>query len=406
MNLTQIATLLNETIVPNIFGAGLDSTTPITITEDLRNVVEIGKKLADMTADDVKNYMKDLAVGVYKTYCDTRKYKDESYGLFMDEIEYGGCLQRVKCKLFSATDTPILTLDNANNPAGETGTDYLDGKYWGAVWDSRIYSNDTGFQVRYSLSAEMFKKSFTSAEGVARLIAMIEAAGDNTLRVEINGLARSVLRKLALTAYQGSRVIPLFTTYNTQMSLTSSDPGYIDLTNWTQSVSFKLWVQTKILELRKYVTDFNKKYGNGDVETFCPEEDTRVWLLTEFAAEEDVALSSVYHKELVSGLGDYQTVNYWQNGTPDLLPVIASGSLHDQIKERVKDAGVGVLDDVVTIDHVVGIIADRESAFITTKLIKTTSQYNAVGDFQTMYHNEVRSWAVDPRNCAVILTLA
>ena len=143
MTLTQIATLLNNTIVPNLFGQGLDSTTPITITEDLRNVVDIGKALANMTADDMKNYMKDLAVGVFDTFVDTRSYKDESYDLFISEIEYGGALQRVKAKLLKASDSNILTLDNANNPAGGSGNevDYTDGKFYGTEWNSRIYKN-------------------------------------------------------------------------------------------------------------------------------------------------------------------------------------------------------------------------------------------------------------------------
>lgn len=405
MNYNKIATLLNNTIVPNIFGQGDSSGTPITIAEDLRNVVDIGTALANMTADQVKNYMKDLAVGVFDTYCDSRSYKDESYDLFMSEVEYGGAIQRVKAKLFTAKDTDILALDNAYNPAGGSGNEvsYLDGMYWGGQWNSRIYSEDTSFQVRWSLSTEMFKKSFTSAEGVAKLVAMIEAAVDNTLRLEINGLARGVLRKLILNAYQGSRYIQVFTLYNNTMGYTSTDTGYVSLATWKNDERFKIWFQTLMLELRKYITDYNEKYNDGTVPTFTPEEDTRCILLTEVAAELDVALGSVYHKEMVEGVGSYRTINYWQNGTVDLLPQIASGSLHDQIKETVKDSGEGA---TVTIDHVAGLIYDKWSAFITNKLIKTTAQYNAVGDFQTFYHHEVRSFSIDPRNSAVVLLLA
>jgi hypothetical protein len=64
MLLTQIATLLNETMVPNIFGEGESGGSAITITEDLRNAVEIGTKLDDVSADDGKNYVNDLAGGV------------------------------------------------------------------------------------------------------------------------------------------------------------------------------------------------------------------------------------------------------------------------------------------------------------------------------------------------------
>lgn len=399
MKYSQIATLLNNTIVPNIFGEGESGGDPITIAEDLRNVVDIGTALADTTAADLKDYAAKLAVGVFDTWCDTRSYEEETYSLFVSDIEYGGALQRVKAKLLSASDTNILTLTSA----ADSGPDYTDGKYYGTEWDSKIYTKDVGFKVKYSISTEMFKKSFTSASGVAKLVAMIEANVDNTLRLELNGLARAVLRQLILSAKNGSREIPLLTTYNSVMGYISADAGYVDLTNWKQSEPFKIWTQTVILELRKYMTDYNEKYNDGSVQTFCPEDETRCVLLTEFAAELDVALGSVYHKELVQGTGVYKTINYWQNGTKDLLPSIASGSLHDQIKETETD---GASTKTTTVNHVVGLFYDKYSAFITNKLEKTTVKYVAEEDFSTMFHHVVKSYAIDSRNTSVILTLA
>lgn len=401
---TQIATLLNTVIVPNLFGQGESSGTPITITEDLRNVVDIGTALADVTAADLKNYMADLCVGVFDTYCDTRSYKDETYDLYMSEAEYGGAVQRIKAKLLSASDTAIVTLASANDPiSGASAPDYTDGKYYGTNWDDRLYTKDVAFKVKYSISTEFFKKSFTSAAGVQKLIAMIEANVDNTIRLELNGLARGIIRKLILSAYTDGRKIQLLTAYNTVMGLTSSDPGYVTLANWKTNVSFKLWVQTCILELRKYITDYNEKYNNGTVPTFTPESDARCTLLTEFATELDVALGSVYHKEMVEGTGQYRTVNFWQNSSPALLPQIASGSLHDQIVEKVADSGDA---QVTTIDHVVGVVYDRFAAFLTNKLEKTTTKYVPEEDFTTFFHHEQKSCAVDPRNTAVVLILS
>ena len=399
MKYSQIATMLNEVIVPNLFGEGESGGSAITITEDLRNVVDIGVAIADLSADDLKDYMKDFCVGIFDTYTDSRLYKDETYDLFLSEQEYGGAIQRVKCKLLSASDTNILTLVSAS----DSGPDYTDGKFYATDYNVKIYTKDVGFKVKYSISTEMFKKSFTSASGVAKLVAMIEANVENTIRLELNGLARGILRKLILSAYSGSRNIALITTYNTMHNYTSSDPGYITLANWADSVSFKLWVQTLMLELRKYITDYNEKYNDGTVPTFTPESDARCVLLTEFASQLDVALGSVYHKEMVEGTGAYRTINFWQNSTPDLLPQISSGSLHDQVVEKVADAGDA---QVTTINHVVGLVYDRFSAFLTEKLDKTTTKYVPEEDFTTYFHHIVKSCAIDTRNTAVILTLA
>lgn len=401
MTNTQIATLLNTKMIPNYFGQGESSGTPITIAEDLRNVVDVGKALSGLSASDLENFKGDLVVGVLDTYTDSRLYKDAdeaTYGMAMTESEYGGAIQRVKMKLLQASDSNILALTDASN----SGPDYTDGKFYGPKYDAKIYTIVDSFKVKFSISNNELKKSFTSATGVSRLIAMIEASVENTVRLELNEMARSVLRKLILAAKTGSRVIPLMSTYNTLKGLTSSDPGYITLANWKDSVTFKLWVQTLILELRKYMADYNEKYNDGTVPTFTPADDSRAILLTEFAAELDVALGSVYHDELVRGLGDYRTINFWQNGTKDLLPQIGSGSLHDQVVETIADSGT----TTATIDHVVALFYDRFSAFVSIELDKMTSKYVPEEDFTTYFKFYNRRYAIDERNSNVILTMA
>ena len=399
MELTQIATLLNNTIVPNIFGEGKSGQDPITIAEDLRNVVDIGTAIADLDADSLKNYMKDLCVGVYNTYVDTRRYKDESYGLIMEDYEFGGALQRIKSKLASASDSAILSLVSADN----SGPDYTDGKYYATEFSDRVYTKDSIFKIKYSISTNMFKKSFTSIEGVQKLIAMIEANIDNTLRVEINGRARGVLRKLILSANNGSRVIPLLTTFNTEYNYSSGDAGYVTIANWSSSTEFKLWVQNVVMDLYAYMTDINTKYNDGTVETFSPKDDVRLYVLTEFSNKLKTALGNVYNVDMVRGTDNYYEVNYWQNGTKDLLPHIASGSLHDQIKETETD-GDGT--KTTTVNHVVALFSDRYSGFMGTVIEKTTTKYVGEEDFTTYFHHVGKKLAIDTRNSTVILTLA
>ena len=407
MEFNKIATLLNNTLVPNVFGG--DS--GVTIAEDLSNVVDLGTKLANIDGATLKTYLKDFVVGVFDTYVDTRSYKNETYGLFLSEVEYGGALQRVKAKLNEAADTDILTLVNASEL---DAPDYKDGHYYGSTWDSTLYTKDSGFMIPWSLSTTMYARYFTDGAGVQKLIAMIEANIDTQLKVELNTLARGVLRKLILSAYSGSRYIPILTTYNTEKGFTSDDPGYVTVGNFKQSEDFKLWCQSLVLKLRKYITDINSKYNNGDVYTFCPEEDTRCVLLTEFATELDVALGSVYHTEMVEGLGEYRTINYWQNASADLLPHITAAdagtstpaSVHDQIKEITVPASGETPATVVTINHVMGVLYDKYSAFICDKLDKTTSDYIPKGDFVTYFHHVVKSYQIDPRNTAIVLLLA
>lgn len=399
---TQIATMLNTVIIPNYFGEGKSGDTPITITEDLRNVVDLGKALSDLSVSDLENFKGDLVVGVLDTYTDAREFKSDdeaSYGLFVSSEEYGGAIQRVKCKLLSATDSNLLALVDASN----SGPDYTDGKFYGVPVDAKIYTKMDSFRVKFSISNNELKKSFTSAAGVARLIAMIEVTVRNTIALQLNATARGVLRELILQAYNGGREVKLITLYNTIFGFTSSDPGYVTLADWNQNETFKIWCQSTILKLRKGIADFNEKYNDGTVETFTPEADSRAIFLADFATDMDVALGSVYHTELVKGLDEYRTINFWQNGTTELVPMIKSGSLHDQIVEKVADAGNA---QVTTINHVVGLLFDRYSAFVTYELESMRAKPVIEEDFTTYFRDYTRRYCVDTRNTNVILTLS
>ena len=399
---TQIATMLNTVIIPNYFGEGKSGSDPITITEDLRNIVDLGKALSDLSVADLENFKGDLVVGVLDTYTDAREFQSDdeaSYGLFVSSEEYGGAIQRVKCKLLSAVDSNLLSLVDASN----SGPDYTDGKFYGVPVDAKIYTKMDSFRVKFSISNNELKKSFTSAAGVARLIAMIEVTVRNTIALQLNSTARGVLRELILQAYNGGREVKLMTLYNTIFGFTSSDPGYVTLADWNQNETFKIWCQSTILKLRKGIADYNEKYNDGTVETFTPEADSRAIFLADFATDMDVALGSVYHTELVKGLDEYRTINFWQNGTTELVPMIQSGSLHDQIVEKVADAGAS---QVTTINHVVGLLFDRYSAFVTYELESMRAKPVIEEDFTTYFRDYTRRYCVDTRNTNVILTLS
>jgi len=400
---TQIATMLNTVLIPNYFGEGKDgSNNPITITEDLRNVVDLGKALSDLSVNDLENFKGDLVVGVLDTYTDAREFKSDdeaTYGLFVSSEEYGGAIQRVKCKLLSATDSNLLALVDASN----SGPDYTDGKFYGVPVDAKIYTKMDSFRVKFSISNNELKKSFTSAAGVGRLIAMIEVTVRNTIALQLNATARGVLRELILQAYNGAREVKLLTLYNNMFGFSSTDPGYVDISNWNQNETFKIWCQSTILKLRKGIADYNEKYNDGTVETFTPEADSRAIFLADFATDMDVALGSVYHTELVKGLDEYRTINFWQNGTKELVPMIKSGSLHDQIVEKVADEGAS---QVTTINHVVGLLFDRYSAFVTYELTSMRVKRVEEEDFSTYFRDYTRRYCVDTRNTNVILTLS
>ena len=379
MKLTQIATLLNNTLVPNFLGEAT------TISEDLSNVVELGTALADLDGDEVKNFAGDFIVGVARNLFDTRRYAGETYGLMNDAREYGGIIQRVKTKLLGATDSPIWTL--------ESGQDYFDGKYYGVETDVKIYSKDAAFQVKNSIPTEMFKQYFTSADGVREFVAIIESTVDNTITLELNALAKTTLQQLIATA-ASDRTVALLDMYNDRAGLSGGDALTAD--DALHNAPFLRWAAETIVRLRDMLQDYNEKYNDGTLPTFTPAEDLRVTLLTEFARAIEFNMEAdTFHNDIVS-VGQYNKINFWQNASTSLLPSLGTTA---EVKTNVGES------DPVTVSNVVGLIYDRYAAGITARLDKITAQYIANGDYTTYFHHIANSRFIDTRNAALVLRL-
>ena len=380
MKLTQVATLLNETIVPNLLGE------ETTISADLSNIVDLGTALADITAEDMQDYAKDLVVGVARNLFDSRAYRSETYGLMNDAREYGGVIQRVKVRLYSASDSPIWTLQN--------GQDYFDGTYYGADIDSKIYTKDTIFQVKNSIPVEKFKQSFTSADGVMSLIATIEQQVDNTITMELNGLAKTTLQQMIATSVANGQVIHLLTEYNTLAGLTGDDALTADTCLY--NAPFLRWCAMTIVRLRDLTQDMNKKYNDGTIETFTPADDLRVTLLSEFARSIEFNMEAdTFHNDIVS-VGEYNTINFWQNSSEDMLPSLGVTA---EVKTNVGEAAP------VTVSGCVALIADRYAGGVSARLDKITAQYIANGDYTTYFHHIANSRFIDTRNTGIVLCL-
>lgn len=374
MNLKQISTLINETIVPNTMGEGT------TIAEDLSNIVDLGTAIADLTADDMKNFTKDFIVGIAKNFFDTRLYEGSDYGLFSDFQTYGGIVQRVKASLLETEDSPIWTLEN--------GTDYFDGVYRGVSTSNKIYTQDSIWKIANSIPVEQFKQYFLSPEGVEQLVSLIESTVENTLRRNIHALSKRTLCQLI----GESKQIHLLSQYASESGRTlTAAEALLDK-------DFQLWLGVVIMRLRDLVTEYNEKYNDGTIETFTPKEDTRVTILSEVDKKMNFFMTSdVFHNDLVS-IGKYNTINFWQNQGTGLLPSLG-------VTAEIKLTDGATQPTITDLTNVIGVIYDKYSAGVTARLDKVTAQYIANGDYTNYFHHVANRRFVDTRNTAIALIL-
>ena len=209
MTLTQIATLLNNTIVPNALG---ESTT---IKEDLSNVSVLGTAFASLAIGDLKDYLGQLATGVYYDFIRSKNFKEETYGQYITDQEYGGVMGRIRSKLLPAMDTPIANpISYYDDPSN--APDYHDGRFFGGTWDSEYWGKDVAFMIANSISVQRFQKAFTNARDVEMMISELQKNAEDSLRYKLNELARANIRGLIESAYADNREIKLLTSSDGQ----------------------------------------------------------------------------------------------------------------------------------------------------------------------------------------------
>lgn len=382
MTLKQISTIINTQLVKNDMGESVQ------IAEDLSNIIDFGTAIADLDADQLKDYANAFVVGASKTYFDTREYEKSDLGLFTDSIEYGGIVQSVKAKMLETVDNHILSLDST--------TDYLDGKYYGMNTDVKIYEKDTAWSVRYSIPTTMFKNAFNSVEGVRGLVGLIETMVRNTLNRDIHLLAKRCITALASTAMKDARKVELISEYKAFTGVTTATDEEV-----LSDRGFYMFVRACIGKLTQYMTDYGSKYSaNTNDEnwaTFTPISDVKITLLADFAETMNNMVSNVRNAEKYQ-LPTHTEITCWQNISDEILP-----SYDSEISTILIDNGD---ESDIRYEKVVGVVYDRLGAGITIRNQKVTSQYVAQGDFTTYYHNYSARYFVDDRCNAVALVLA
>lgn len=106
MKITQIATVLNDTIIKEITGIGVieeGQTTPSPIVqEDLSNIVEVGKTVLDFTSGSKANFNSFIETMIDRIgrvkYVD-RTYAGTAPNILHDSWEYGSIMQKVRAEV-------------------------------------------------------------------------------------------------------------------------------------------------------------------------------------------------------------------------------------------------------------------------------------------------------------------
>lgn len=359
MKVEQIYTILN-TVTKEVLG------TEDVVSEDLSNIVDVGKEIID--AEKVDNYVQKLVHHIGKVEFSNRKYTGNAKSVLMDNWEYGSILQKIESELPVATENETWNLVN--------GKSYDPNVFHQPTVSSKFFDSKVTFEIPVSFAERQVKGSFSDASQMNGFLTMITNNVENSLTIKLDSLIMRTINN-----YIGNTILDknpntsvnLLKMYNDTMSETLTvakaltDGAFLRYANFV--------INTYTDRMSRISTLFNK----GKKERFTNKENANLILLTDFVNSSNVFLQSdVRHNEL-TGVTGFDTVPYWQgSGKGYTLDEISS--INVKVNDGTKTA------KTVEQTGIIGVLFDRQALGVTNLNRRVTTNYNAKAEFYTNFY--------------------
>lgn len=337
------------------------------VNEDLSNIVDVGTEIFG-TAASVDNYVHSLVDHVGKVVFVDRKYSGSAPSVFMDGWEYGSIVEKIQMDTPVATENESWSLTN-----GET---YDPNVFSQPTVTAKFFNKRVTFEIPISITEKQVKSAFDSASDMNAFLSMIYNAIEKSMTIKTDALIMRTLNNMigetihdeygatALAESSKMRAVNLLYLYNQTVTTDITVAECMYNTDFLKFASYQMALYSD--RIKSISTLFNA----GGKDRFTSLDMQKIVLLSQFAKSADVYLqSSTFHQEFTA-LPNADTVSYWQGSGTDYSFTSAS-------KIDVKTASGAT----VATSGILGVIFDKDALGVTNLDRRTTTQYNAKGEF-------------------------
>lgn len=356
------------------------------INEDLSNVVSVGEQIANMNLYD--KYVGALVNRIAKSIFSIRAYSGRAPKVLMDSWEFGSIVQKVHMELPEAEENESWSLVD--------GATYEENQFYKPTVYVKLWNHKTTFEIPLSIAEEQLKQSFLGAEEMARFVAMIFQAVENSLTLKFDTLIMRTIDNFIGATIQdgtvGTHYVKLLTEYTAIYggTLTSADCIY--------NKDFLRYVAFRMKQVASRLGTYSTLFNLGGTQKHTPREDLRIVMLDVLDAGVSAFLQSdTFHDELVK-LPSADVVPFWQ-GSGTTFALADTSSIN-----------VDVLDtsgtkQTVSKSYIVAVMFDRDSLGVTALRKRVTSKYNAKGEFWNYWYKEDAGYFNDYNENFIVFTL-
>lgn len=370
MTVKQIADLVNTSTKEVLGEVAIQ-------TEDLSNVVDIGKQI--IAADAVDNYAKSLVDHIGKVIFVNRKYNGNVPSVLKDAWEYGSILEKIDADIPEAKENDSWKLTN--------GQDYSPNVFYKPNVTVKFYNSKTTFEVAMSFTEKQVKESFNSADQLNGFISMLYNSVDKSMSVKMDSLIMSTINNAIATVIKSNfsevadnnyanststQAVNLLKVYNTKMGTTLTADKALADRDFLKFASMTIGLYKD--RLGKMSTLFNV----GKKARFTPSDALHIVALSDFMASLNSYLSAdTFHNELVKLPNGIETVPYWQGSGTD-YGFDSVSNIHINIKNAETTAEVNA-------KGILAVMFDNDAIGVTNEDRRVTTQFNPRAEF-------VNSW--------------
>lgn len=384
MQVKQIYTILND-IMLEVTGQPQEGEDAIIVQEDLSNIVDIGTTIFSNNWRD--NYVRAMINRIGREVFVDRTYEGYAPSVLRDAWEYGSIMAKTRCKIFDAKANPSWNLS-----AGQTVNQF---EFTPPEVYEKFYNSKVAWQIDCSFTEVQLKESFTSAAAMNRFYSMIENRIATSMTIYTDSLVMRTINNFIGEKISASNgVIDLLAGYNAGVSTPITAAQALRDKEFLRYAA--LTISLFVDRFRAPSANFNVPDGDDANVTFTPREYAHLVLHSDLAKSMEVYLQSdTYHDELVK-IGEYETIPYWQTQGDEYQ--LANTSRID-----IKLAS----DNTKTVNrnYIIGLLFDRDALGVNNDNRRTTSAYNANGEYWTNFYKVDTSYFNDLAENGLIFVL-
>lgn len=374
MRVTQMAEVLNG-VTKQVLGEEA--------VGDANFIEAVDKGREALGATDVESYTRKLMDRIGETMIVDRPFRSSAPDLLRRGSEFGSVLQKITFDLPDAEDNPSWALVDGQRYEQDIFTaPAVAAKYWNI--------KDT-LQIKRSTVDDQVKSAFTSADTMASFLSGIMSYAQKALTIKgdaaIRGLlnvgigetlfADGVTNNVTLASANSPRIIKLLSEYE---DFTGNDT--IDLSNAYATPEFIRYAVYRMWTIKDRLSGVSRIFNPGKQARFTSEDNLKFILNSDFARAADVYLQSDTFHDAYTRLPGSEVIPFWQG----------TGTNYDLNSTTAIDISIPTNGQRITVSGIIGCMFDRDALILGDLGLKTTTHYNANGDFLNTWFK----WTVSP----------